>query len=285
MIIDFHTHTFPATISLKAADKLAHMAMSKYFIDPNVVSLGEARERAGIDFCVNLPVMTRPDQVVPVNDSLIRQAEDMRARGIITFGGMHPDFEQYASELKRLKEHGIKGIKIHPAYQETDLNDIKFKRIIAVAEENDLAVITHAGLDIGYLFHNFADPDMIQDIINDIAPSKFVLAHMGGWQGWSDVENYLAGAPVYLDTAFSLGKITPLEGCEDKLQYRENLCTDDFVKLCRKHGCNKILFATDSPWAEMKEYVDFINSAQLTEEEKNMIYGGNAAVILGINNK
>ena len=282
MIIDFHTHTFPAKISLKTADKLAHMAMSRYFIDPNAASLGEAREHAGIDLCVNLPVMTRPDQVVSVNDSLIRQMEDMRALGIITFGGMHPEFEGFGTELKRLREHGIKGIKIHPAYQETDLNDIKFKRIIAAAEENDMIVITHAGLDIGLLYHNFADPDMVQDIIKDVSPSKFVLAHMGGWQGWNDVENYLAGAPVYLDTAFALGGITPLEGYEEKLQYKENLSCDDFVRLCRKHGCDKILFATDSPWADMKEYVDFINAADLSDAETDMIYGGNAAGIIGI---
>ena len=51
---------------------------------------------------------------------------------------MHPEFEGFGTEMKRLREHGIKGIKIHPAYQETDLNDIKFKRIIAAAEENDM---------------------------------------------------------------------------------------------------------------------------------------------------
>ena len=97
-----------------------------------------------------------------------------------------------------------------------------------------------------------------------------------------DVENYLAGAPVYLDTAFALGGITPLEGYEEKLQYKENLSCDDFVRLCRKHGCDKILFATDSPWADMKEYVDFINAADLSDAEKDMIYGGNAAGIIGI---
>ena len=282
MIIDFHTHSFPANISLKTADKLARMAMARYYIDPNAASLGEARKRAGIDLCINLPVMTRSDQVVSVNDSLIRQMEDMRAMGIITFGGMHPEYEEYGTELKRLKEHGIKGIKIHPAYQGADLNSIKYKRIIAAAEENDMAVVTHAGLDIGFLDHNFADPDMIQDILKDVAPSKFVLAHMGGWQGWSDVEKYLAGAPVYLDTAFSIGKITPLEGYEDKLRYKENLSPNGLVRLCRKHGCDKILFATDSPWADTKEYVDLINTAEFSDEEKEMIYGGNAAGILGI---
>ncbi len=285
MIVDFHTHTFPEKISLKTADKLAHMAMSKYYIDPNVSSLAEASEEAGIDLCINLPVMTRPDQVVSVNDSLIRQMEDLRTKGIMTFGGMHPDYESFGTELKRLKEHGIKGIKIHPAYQETDLNDIKFKRIIAAAEENDMIVITHSGLDIGILHHNFADPDMVLDIVKDIAPSKFVLAHMGGWQGWDDVEKYLAGAPVYLDTAFSLGEITPFEGYEDKLQFRENLSEENFVRLCRKHGFDKILFATDSPWADMKKYVDFIKAADLSDEEKDMIFGGNAAGILGISNK
>ena len=42
----------------------------------------------------------------------------------MSFGAMHPDFEDHAAELKRIKALGLKGIKIHPVYQGVDLDDI-----------------------------------------------------------------------------------------------------------------------------------------------------------------
>ena len=41
------------------------------------------------------------------------------------------------------------GIKIHPAYQNTDIDDIKMMRIIDFASEQGLIILTHAGIDIG----------------------------------------------------------------------------------------------------------------------------------------
>ena len=44
-------------------------------------------------------------------------------------------------------------------------------------------------------------------IIDEIRPEKFVLAHMGNWGLWEDVERDLAGAPVWFDTAFAIAVI------------------------------------------------------------------------------
>ena len=37
--------------------------------------------------------------------------------------------------LKELKHMGFKGIKLHPDYQETFIDDIRYKRIISYASE------------------------------------------------------------------------------------------------------------------------------------------------------
>ena len=60
----------------------------------------------------------------------------------------------------------------------------------------------------------------------------------------------------------------------------EMLSDRDFVRLCRKHGTDRILFATDSPWADQDSYVKKILSLPLTEEEKDAILGGNAQKLL-----
>lgn len=280
MIIDFHTHSFPDKIAGRVAEVLSHNAHIKYYITPDLTGLRSSMEDAGVSYSVNLPVVSRVDQTTPINDQMIRSLEEARTIGIIHFGGIHPDFEQFASEIRRLSREGIKGIKLHPAYQQVDLNDIRYKRIIGKANEEGMTVSVHAGEDIGLPEHNYASAEMILDVLSDVQPERLVLAHFGGWQGWDQFERYLAGAPVFIDTAFSLGKIIPRKGEESLLIHDTNLSSEEFVRLSRKHGVGKVLFATDSPWASQKEYVSLVENVSLTEEEKRQIFSENAKKLL-----
>ena len=42
------------------------------------------------------------------------------------------------------------------------------------------------------------------------------------------------------------------------------------------------MFATDSPWADQKEFVDIINSMDFTDEELEKIFYKNAAELMKI---
>lgn len=64
-----------------------------------------------------------------------------------------------------------------------------------------------------------------------------------------------------------------------------NLSPAAFVSLARAHGTEKILFATDSPWAPQQSYVDFIRSCGLTPGEQQRILYDNAAGLLWGENK
>ncbi len=281
MIIDFHTHTFPEKISARVMEQLSAKSKTKYFTDGSAAALVESTKKSGITYSINQPVMTSVEQVEKVNSSLIKQAEELRANGVLTFGGMHPDYENYKAELKRLKDNGIKGIKIHPAYQSVDLDDIRFLRIIDCASELGLVVITHAGVDVGIYDHNYASVKHVLHVIDEVHPEKFVLAHMGGWGCWDEVERDIAGAPVWFDTAFSIGKITPAENRDAEPIRSYNLTDEEFVRLTRKHGADKVLFGTDSPWEDQEDYVKRVSDMPLTEEEKQMIFADNAEKLLG----
>ncbi|MGN0298016.1 MAG: amidohydrolase family protein [Lachnospiraceae bacterium] len=280
MIIDFHTHTFPEKISAKVVDKLGKTAHTAHFTDASIPSLINSMVRARVDYSVNLPVMTTTEQVEKVNHSLMAQAEELRQRGIITFGGMHPNFAYYKDELKYLHDGGILGIKIHPAYQNVDFDDIRMKRIIDYASQLGLIVVTHAGIDIGIYDHNYASVPMILNVLEEVQPTKLVLAHMGNWACWDEFEKDLAGAPVYIDTAFSLGPITPNPEQQESPYLTSNLSDEAFVRLVRKHGIEKVLFATDSPWEDQKEYISRIHQTSLTEKEKEYIFEKNAKRLL-----
>lgn len=263
-------------------ETLSRTGHIRYYTDASCEDLIGSMKRAGIDYAVNLPVMTRADQVVRVNDDLIRKREQMLQSGIITFGGLHPAFDDYWAELRRLKEHGIRGVKLHPAFQGTDISDISYKRLIGAISDAGLICLLHCGKDAGFQDHDYASVPQLLELIRDVQPEKLVLAHMGGWQNWDDVERDLAGAPVWMDTAYCFGAVSYREGEENLLPYRENLSRERFTKLVRQHGTDRVLFATDCPWSDQKAYVDFMESTDLHAEEKEKIFAANAMKLLDI---
>ena len=281
MVIDFHVHTFPAKIAAAALESMSQDSRTLYFTDGTMEALQASMQENGIDYSVNLPVMTSPKQVTKINSQMIDRREKLLSEGIIPFGGMHPLYEDYKTELKRLRASGIKGIKIHPAYQGPDLDDIHYMRIIEAASAEGLIVITHAGIDIGIYDHDYASVDAVLHILKEVAPEKFVLAHMGGWANWKQVESDLCGAPLWFDTAFSLGPV--VARTDGKAPYlSENLNSEDFTRIVRKHGADKILFATDSPWARQGVYKDRVLATSLSAREKADILGDSAAALLGM---
>ena len=53
-----------------------------------------------------------------------------------------------------------------------------------------------------------------------------------------------------------------------------------FIRMVKNHGADKILFASDSPWAGQKEFVDYFKQLPFTEEEQKMIESENAKKLL-----
>ncbi len=280
MIIDFHTHTFPDKIAEKVVQNLAKVSCTMPFTDGSQRGLLSSMTKSGVDYSITLPVMTSPEQVDKIHNGIIDNMEALTAAGIIPFGGMHPEHDHMRQEMIRLRDAGIKGVKIHPAYQKKDLNHPSMMKIIDIASDLGLIIITHAGIDIGIYDHDYASISHVLEILDQIQPQRFVLAHMGGWGCWEAVENHLAGAPVYFDTAFSVGPIVPLPGHEKAPYLDTNLTVEAFARLCHKHGTDKILFATDSPWQDQSDTISLIRSAPLSSHDMDRILYQNAAGLL-----
>ncbi|MDO5411589.1 MAG: amidohydrolase family protein [Lachnospiraceae bacterium] len=280
MVIDFHTHIFPDKIAGNVIGKLQLLSRSCPYTDATAGGLQASMKQASVDYSITLPVMTNPGQVEKLNTLAGQALVSAKETGLIPFGGMHPDYENYKAELRRLHDMGIRGIKIHPAYQGVDFDDIRFLRIIDAACELGLIVLTHAGMDIGIPGHNFTSVSHIHHVLKELSPPKLVLAHMGGWDCWKEVEQDLAGAPVWLDTAFSLGIIEPAPGTNRTPEESMMMNPKDFLRLAGKHGTDRILFATDSPWSSQITYRKMFDDMTLTDEERANIMGQNAIRLL-----
>lgn len=284
MLIDFHTHTFPDELANKVILKIAGDASIRHYTEGTNSSLLESMDRAAVDMSVILPVVTKPSQCETIN----RVAKDVNDRyfpRLLSFGGIHPDNEDYRIILKDLAESGIKGIKLHPLYQGVAIDDIRNLRIIDCACELGLIVVIHAGKDLSFP-GDFADPERISRMLDEVHPEKIVLAHMGSYARWEEVYSLLCGRGAYLDTSFSLNPIRPLQDTpegRDSLAANSMLVTplnrELFRKMVEKNGVDHMLFASDSPWGDQKETFDLVDEC-LEESEKKAVYYGNALRLL-----
>ena len=279
MIIDIHTHIFPDKIAESTLEILSAKSHSVPFTNGTLNGLMESMKKFNVDISVILPVATKPEQVIKINDNAAQINEKFFDAGIISFASIHPNFDNFRAELSRVKNLGFKGIKIHPVYQDRNLDDKKFLQIFYRAAELDLIVITHAGLDIGFPNAIRCTPKMARHVVEEIGAFKFILAHMGGWKNWDEVADELSSVNVFIDTAFSIGLIPAKNNyySEDEMKM---LDAENFMKLYKIFGADKILFGTDSPWDSQGTPIDFINALPIDDVDKDKIFSLNAAKLL-----
>ena len=282
MIVDMHTHIFPDKISAAVIDKLSRKAKIAAFTNGTLNGLKKSMDAAQIDLSVILPVATNTSQVEKINSSAAELNEKFFGAGIFSFGCIHPDFTNFKEELRHVKNRGLKGIKIHPVYQDTNLDDVKFLRILDCAAENDLIVVTHAGLDIGFPGVVRCSPKMARRVVKEVGEFKFVLAHMGGWKNWNEVLEILSGTKVFIDTAFSTGEIVPRADCVWQADELKLLDAAQFMTFVKIFGADRILFGTDSPWSSALTSIDFIKNLPINDDDKNKILGLNTKKLLAL---
>ncbi|MCM1043899.1 MAG: amidohydrolase family protein [Candidatus Gastranaerophilales bacterium] len=280
MIIDFHTHTFPDGLAERAVGRLAQSARIQNYLDGTTDALLRSMEEAGIAYSVLLPVVTKPEQQARINQLAIEQNAHSRETGLLSFGGIHPDNEDYRQILQNLAANKVKGIKLHPVFQRTNINDPRYLRIISCACEYNLIVLIHAGYDISYPEQTYSSVTNISSMLDTVKPQKIVLAHMGGWNCWDETKELLAGRDVWLDTSFCLLPLIPAAGTVRKIEENYHLSKEAFLQMVRKHGVHRILFGSDSPWGGQAQTIAALKQTGLTPDELDKILGRNAAALL-----
>ena len=269
MIIDFHTHIFPDKIAHKTVELLASNSSIVPYSDGTVAGLERALFAADADASVALPVMTNPRQFESILQFTVQINEDFKHRTprIISFAGIHPACEDIAGKMKQIKELGFLGVKIHPDYQGTFIDDDAYVELLNAARELDLVVVTHAGVDGAFLDQPIrCTPDRVLKLLERAPHKKLVLAHLGGNYMYDEVYEKLAGKDVYFDTSF----------------FVHTLDRECFCRMLEKHGEDRILFASDSPWRDIREEKSIIKSFGLSSKTEEKILGGNAQSLLGI---
>lgn len=263
MLIDFHAHAFPKKIAAGAMSLLSHASGGlEPQSDGTAEGLIDEMKKDGVDISVIQSIATNETQQTNVNNFAI---ELNKKQEFIAFGSVHPNAPDALSELERIKDAGLKGVKFHPEYQGFYADDIRMKPIYKKISSLGLITLFHAGHDYGFCPPYHGMPDHLIGALKWF-DSPVVAAHWGGVGCGEEVIEKLCGRDIWFDLSFGYG-VMP-KGISQKI--------------VDKHTPDRLLFASDMPWHRPSWEKRLIESLDLSSEDKEKIYFKNAMNLLDI---
>jgi predicted TIM-barrel fold metal-dependent hydrolase len=230
-------------------------------------------DKAGIDISVIVNIgWTTHELCVETNDYILESIAHYPQR-LIGFCTVQPLSSGAAiAEIERCVRGGARGIgEMRPDMQLFDLADEEIMPpFVEVLRSHQLMLLTHASEPVGHDYpgKGVITPDMLYPFISRYPDLTIVCAHWGGglpfYALMPEVKKALEN--VFFDTAAS------------PFLYRPEI----YQQVSQLVGADKILFGSDYPLLAQSRVLQEIEAADLPEEAKKQIRGGNTEKILGI---
>jgi predicted TIM-barrel fold metal-dependent hydrolase len=216
-------------------------------------------DESGVDRAICLGIGNTPAQVDKAN----RFAGGLDRSRFIGFGSVHPGLS-VEENIAGLRRHGLRGVKIHPMFQQLELDDPRLGEVLD-ALQGEFAVIVHvgaAGEDPG----NRCTPEMLARIVREFPRLELIACHFGGYRMFERAVEVVCGLPVYLDTSWPPGLASL-----DPVRVRD---------IIRKHGAERVVFASDWPMADQRAEIEAVRGLGLSDDETAGVLGGNVSRLL-----
>ncbi len=264
MIIDFHAHAFPDALAPRGLEALERSAdyVYKPVTDMTISGLLGYMDAHGIAMSVIQPVITKASQTKGVNE----WAASVQSDRVVSFGGVYAHTDDYKRDVDFVVSLGLKGLKFHAEYQDFVLDAPEMLKIYDYALSKGLILLHHAGDDPAFPPPYKTSPKQFLNVSRAMKGGVIVAAHLGGHGQWDDVEQYLAGSDIYLDTSMGLGYYP----------------REQFLRIAKTHARDKLLFASDSPWSDTAAEARILRELPLDDELKENIFYKNAKRLLGL---
>jgi predicted TIM-barrel fold metal-dependent hydrolase len=178
--------------------------------------------------------------------------------------------EEGARHLRDMVEHhGARGIKLHPVVQRFRMDDERMLPIYRAAVDLGVAVLAHSGP--ARSGEPYGEPRAFGEVLRRFPDLTLVMAHLGGgaWRQTLEV------AQTYPNARFDLCEIIEWTGAQGAPSGQ------DFARLIREIGADRVMLGTDFPWYDLDATADRVRALPiLSQEEKEGILGQNAVRIL-----
>ncbi len=259
-VIDTHTHAFPDELAPRAIPFLEQEGDVRAALDGTVGALLRSMDEAGIRQSVVASIATKPTQFRPI----LEWSLSIASPRIVPFASVHPDDPEAVSRIAEIAAAGLRGIKLHPYYQRFVVDEERMTPIYDAAERAGLIVLMHTGFDIAFPRDRVADPVRTLRALERHPVLRLIASHFGAWEDWDEVERVLLGKPVYMDVSYSLPLLEP----------------DRARSFIMSHPRDRVLFGSDSPWADQTKAVEAIRALNLPEDVEQALFFANGARLL-----
>lgn len=282
VIIDFHTHVLPPQIK---KDRSKYIELDPSFAvlyskpEAKIATAEEliaSMDEAGIDISVILNYGWTTHELCLETNDYILESVARYPRRLVGFGAVQPQSPQAAvAEIERCAKAGIKGVgELRPDMQLFDLTDeVVMAPLVEALKKNGLIMLIHASEPVGHDYPGKGSitPDTLYPFITSFPELKLVCAHWGGGLPFYSLmpEVKKAMGNVFFDTAAS------------PLLYSPQV----YQQVVQLVGGDRILFGSDYPLLAPGRLLKEIEEAGLPPETKELILGGNARRLLGLEGK
>jgi len=280
MIIDAHTHIFPAEIRKNREAYFSdEPAFKKLYQSPKSKLIGVREILAAMDENrVNRAVIFgfpwKSSKTYKRHNDYIGEVVDRYPDRFIGLGCFDPFCKAAEKEAQRcLQQNGLSGIG-ELAFYEGGIANSALKRLAPIMEicrDQNRPVMIHTNEPIGHSYPGKTPNTLAQiyQLIQTYPHNKMVLAHWGGGLFFfsllkKEIKKHLKH--VYFDTAAS--------------PYLYD--TDVYRLAIQLVGVEKILFGSDFPLLPPARYFDEMQAAGLLDKEMQQICGLNAAALFNI---
>ncbi|MEG1028376.1 MAG: amidohydrolase family protein, partial [Oscillospiraceae bacterium] len=215
-------------------------------------------EQIGVNKYLVCSTATTPEQVIPINNFIYEQCKTYSQ--FIGFATLHPDMINIDKEVERIIEMGFKGIKLHPDFQQFNIDDSKAEKIYSLCQ-GSLAILFHTG-DNRY---SFSQPSRLSKVAKKFPNLLCIAAHFGGFCAWEEAYDVYDSDNIYMDTSSSLFQMS------NDMAYRF------FEKFTHK----KFFWGSDFPmWTHKEELDRFLKLKLSNKVNQDILYNNFANCFL-----
>jgi len=180
-------------------------------------------------------------------------------------------------QVRRIRELGLHGIKLHPNAQQFDIIGPEAFAVYQAAQEQNLFITFHSGVHHYRLkHHNVLNFDEVAHHFPDL---RFSLEHVGGYHFFPDalavIVNNIPFPPIPgRQCRVYAGLASIFTQNYNRFWY---MSRDRLVELVAQVGAAQCIFGLDFPYnleESTRLGIDTINSLDLSDADKELILGG-----------
>jgi uncharacterized protein len=261
MIIDSHVHVWPDHVAAVVVQ--SQPSGLRPMFDGTLAGVLRTLDECGIDRAMTLGVAAKASTVARTNEFIGSVPRDR----LHPFGTVHPELS-VDENLRHLADNGIRGVKLHPLFQDLSFADPRVADIVGALADEGIVVIAHVGAGGEEASNERGAPRHLRALLDRFPTLQLIACHFGGFHRLDEAEQELVGSRAYLETSWP-----PTVAALDQ---------DRIRAIIARHGTDRVVFGSDWPMANPAAEIAAIRALGLDAEAEAAILGDNLAHLLGV---